>query len=107
MRNLRMITIAMTMLFFMRCNLYAQEKSVLIKGNLGMVGIEIITIQPDYQVITQEYKRRTNPEESYFLIQLKKEVDKWLTQGYTITESGISLISEPAYSMFYVLTKKE
>lgn len=107
MKNLKMITYVITMLFFGISNLYAQEKSVLIKGNLGMVDIEIITIQTDYQVITQEYKRRANPEESYFLIQLKKEVDKWLMQGYTMTESGISLVTEQAYSMFYVLTKKE
>ena len=107
MKNLKTITLLMTMLFLATSLVYSQEKSVLIKGLIMAADAEIITVQSDYQIVTQKYKRKEHPEESYFLTQLKMEVDKWLKQGYILSDSGMSSIGDVAYTMFYILTKKE
>lgn len=108
MKNLKLtLVIVVSMLFLGIDNVNAQEKSVLIKGSISVYNAKITIIQPDNQILMQEYRKKEHPEESYFLLQLKTEMDKWLKQGYTLTESGISSTSEIVYTMFYVLTKKE
>ena len=106
MKKLKNIAFIVIVLFFGMAEIYAQEKSIIIRGSFNVYNIEITTIQTDYQVLKQEYRTKEDPE-NYFLIHLKMEIDKWLKEGYTLTTSGVSTTSPIVYKMFYVLTKKE
>lgn len=109
MKKVRLILLAVVAMLFLDIgNVSAQEKSVLIRGYFSPYEYKISTIQPDYEVSVNEIKRAKNSTEEDFLILVKKELDKWLIQGYVITEFSV-LKSDMAagYSQFYTLTKKE
>ena len=106
MKNLKLIMLAGVILFLSIPYINAQEKSVLIKGSFTGIDVEITTISPTYEVVKQAYKNK-NSEENEFLVLLKKEIDKWLKDGYTLSEVGVSSYSASIYTMVYVLTKKE
>jgi hypothetical protein len=107
MKKLKMLTLAAAVLLIAMNHLNAQVKSVLIKGTFAHLSVEITTIKPNYEITKQEYKKDKNSAENDFLVLLKKEMDKWLKEGYELTELGVSSYTESLYSMFYVLTKKE
>ena len=62
-----------------------------------------MTVLPDYQVTESENGKGIETE---FLIALKKELDKWLAEGYVITESSVASYGL-LYSKFYTLIKKD
>lgn len=104
MKNIKLIVLTtMTMLFLGIGNVNAQQ-SVLIKGTLYAKYTKIITVLPDYQVIESEIG---NVGEKEFLVSLKKELDKWISEGYIVTESTVASHDQTIYSKFYTLIKKD
>lgn len=107
MRKIKFGMLIMVALFLGMSQINAQERSVMIKGAFSGIAVEITTISPDYEVITQEFKKDKMPEENDFLVLLKKEIDKWLKEGYVLSETGVPSYTSSVYTMLFVLTKKE
>lgn len=105
MRNLKMITIVMTMLFLGMSGLYAQEKStVLIKVQIfGEHNYFINVAKPDYTTYILENK--TKDENG--LVALKKELDKWILEGYVLINSTtVSNSGSSPNETIYLLMKE-
>lgn len=104
MKKLKLVLVAVVVMLLGMGNVNAQEKSVLIKVDLSVANSNIITIQPNYEVSINEYKITKTLSENDFFILVKKELDKWLSQGYVLSDT-----QTPSYRdyIIYVLTKKE
>lgn len=105
MKNVKLIFLAVTaMLFFGIGNVNAQEKStVLIKARvIGEYAYVINTVKPDYT--TYELKNQTKDENA--LVALKRELDKWISEGYIIVNSTVSGSFSPTSETIYILIKE-
>jgi len=110
MKNVKLILLAVTAMLFLGVeNVNAQEKnSVLIQYYI--LGIRtkspsyiIQTVQPDYTT----YQLSTKEHGGEALTELKKEIDKWLNQGYSITESTPFYQGTDGSIVHYVLVRKQ
>ena len=105
MKNVKLILLTITtMLFLSMENASAQEKStVLIKASvIGEYGYVINTVKPDYT--TYELKNQTKDENA--LVALKRELDKWISEGYIIVNSTVSGSFSPTSETIYILIKE-
>ncbi len=100
-----MITFVMTMLFLgMSCG-YSQEKStVLIKAYVGESSRYVInTVKPDYTT----YKLENKNKDENALVVLKRELDKWILEGYLLVNSTtVSISGSSATETIYILMKE-
>lgn len=98
-----MITLVMTMLFLgMSCG-YAQEKStVLIKAKVYESSYSINTVKPDYTIYKLEGKSKD--ENGY--VALKRELDKWILEGYVLVNSTVSSSVSALNDIIYILIKE-
>lgn len=110
MKKVRLILVAVVAILFMGVgNVSAQEsKSVLIKAELNGIDYNVTTIQSNYEINVIKDKREKTFTDTDFLLLVKKEIDKYLNQGYVLSESTVT----PHYGdrtryIIYVLTKKE
>lgn len=106
MKDVKLILVAvMAMLFFGIGNVNAQEKStVLIKARvIGEYAYVINTVKPDYT--TYELKNQTKDENA--LVALKRELDKWILEGYTLVNSVLSNSYSNINEIIYFLVKEE
>ena len=80
--------------------------SVIISGRTwGSVNVIIETIKPDYSIETKDYSRK---EERHLLVELKKELDLWLNEGFSIDQSNYTGDeSTTGFRYTYFLTKNE
>lgn len=105
MKNVKLILVAVTaMLLFGMGSASAQEKStVLIKARvIGEYGYVINTVKPDYT--TYELKNQTKDENA--LVALKRELDKWISEGYIPVNSTVSGSFSPTNETIYILIKE-
>jgi hypothetical protein len=80
-----------------------QKQSVIISEKVVTTKTTIEVIKPDYTVDTKDY----NSKEDNASVVLKKELDKWLEQGFEI-KSTTSVSDSPAFfKVSYVLIKEE
>jgi hypothetical protein len=61
-----------------------QKQSVIISEVFSPNGVSIEIIKPNYSIEQQDYKRK----EVNATVLLKKELDKWIVQGFEIKESN-------------------
>lgn len=97
----------MILLFLGMSDSYAQEKStkstVLIKVQvIGESGYIIKTVNPDNTI--HESKSKNKDESS--LIALKKELDKWVLEGYSLVNSTLSSSFTNVNEIIYYLVKE-
>lgn len=79
---------------------YAQQKQSVMVSEDTRTDIVIEVIKPDYSIDVQNYKVK----EMNASMALKKELDKWIEQGFEIKSS----ITQPAgYIVSYILIKEE
>jgi hypothetical protein len=103
MKDLKMITFVMTMLFLGMSCTYAQEKStVLIKVRVCESMYSINTVKPDYTTYKLEGKGKD--ENGY--VALKRELDKWILEGYVLVNSTVSSSLTSLNDIIYVLIKE-
>ena len=86
----------------------AQHKqSVIISETVLGKTISIEVIKPDYSIDNNEYEKK----EVIATVVLKKELDKWLEQGFEIKESNTVhfefVNTHYSYTVSYVLIKEE
>lgn len=105
MRKLRlMLAATIVALFFGVGNASAQEKStVLIQASVNGRAYIINTVKPDYT--TYELKNQTKDENA--LVALKRELDKWILEGYTLVNSVLSNSYSNINEIIYFLVKEE
>lgn len=108
MKNVKLILLAVTaMLFLGMGNVSAQEnkvQSVIISVFAQGVSHNKYTVEvvkPDYSVELKEYTTKDNIH-----VALKKELDKWLEQGYQIMESSSNTIAGGYPISRYILVRK-
>jgi hypothetical protein len=85
-----------------------QKQSVIISETVLGKTISIEVIKPDYSIDNHEYEKK----EVIATFVLKKELDKWIEQGFEIKESNTASIKlignvEFWYTVSYVLIKEE
>ncbi len=105
MKNVKLILLAVTAILFLGMgNVRAQEKStVLIKAYIvGEYAYVINTVKPDYT--SYELKSKTKDENA--LVALKKELDKWILEGYILMNSTVSRSLSNANETIYILIKE-
>jgi hypothetical protein len=80
-----------------------QKQSVIVSQSLLNTGAIIEVIKPDYSVDKQSFSKK---DENTSVV-LKKELDKWLKQGFEI-KSTTSVAAGPfLYTVSYVMVKEE
>lgn len=105
MKKVKLILVAtIAILFLGISNVNAQEKStVLIKARvIGEYAYVINTVKPDYT--TYELKNQTKDENA--LVALKRELDKWISEGYIPVNSTVSGSFSPTNETIYILIKE-
>lgn len=110
MKKVRLVLVAVTAMLFLGVgSVNAQEKnSVLIQYYIMGIRTKnpsyiIQTVQPDYTT----YQLSTKEHGGEALAELKKELDKWLNQGYSITESTIFYEGTDGSIVHYILVRKQ
>lgn len=110
MRKLRLMLAATIVTLFLGVgNVSAQvSKSVLIKTEFNAIDYNITTISSNYEVNIIKDKREKTFTDVDFLLLVKKEIDKYLTEGYILSESILTPYNgDRGQYIIYVLTKKE
>lgn len=80
-----------------------QKQSVIITELYLYNNITMEVVKPDYSIDKKEYSiKEENPS-----VVLKKELDKWIEQGYEVTESSMATTYNNYYRIIYFLTKKD
>lgn len=105
MKKVKLMVVAMVAMLFMGVGgVSAQEKStVLIKAHVaGEYAYVINTVKPDYT--TYELKSKTKDENA--LVALKRELDKWVSEGYILVNSTLSASFSTTYETIYILIKE-
>ncbi len=105
MKKVKLILVAtIAILFLGISNVNAQEKStVLIQASVNGRAYIINTVKPDYT--TYELKNQTKDENA--LVALKRELDKWILEGYTLVNSVLSNSYSNINEIIYFLVKEE
>ena len=113
MKNIRLILLLTVPIMLVGIgNGYAQtSSSVIITVSNNMRKIDLQVIDNDNNVSHQEYKMSS---ETPVQLYLKQEMDKWIKEGYSISESYGYVLSTPSGSLAshdryetVILTKKE
>lgn len=83
---------------------YGQEKStVLIEASINGDSYRIHTVKPDYTTYELESKREIRQQGR---VVLKKELDKWLLEGYVLVTSTVNTFPGGTNSIIYYLLKE-
>lgn len=106
MRKIRFIALLTLMMTVVSLQGKAQEAStVIISGRTYGTKTIIEIIKPDYSLETKESDRK---EEKHLLVEIKKELDFWINEGYKIEQAnsngGSGLLD---YRYTYILIKVE
>ena len=94
-----LLTLLMTMVSFQG---KTQEVSTVIVSGYVIGSVYIETIKPDYTVEIKEYDRK---EEKNLLVEIKKELDFWINEGYVIdqtTSNGSQGVLSYRYTYFLI-----
>lgn len=110
MRKLKLVSAIVTTILLLNIGgVSAQEKnSVLIQYYITGIRLKkpnytIQTVRPDYTT----YQLSTKDDGGDALVELKKEIDKWINQGYSITESTSFYQGTDASVVHYILVRKQ
>lgn len=105
MKKVRLILVAVVAILFLGMgNVSAQEKStVLIKVHvINEYAYVINTVKPDST--TYELKNKTKDENA--LVALKRELDKWVLEGYILVNSTVLRSLGTTNEIIYILIKE-
>lgn len=106
MKNLKMITLVMAMLFLGIGSLIAQEKStVIITGHTinNETKYKIEIVKPNYE----SEKKDFSSKDASFFVSMKKEVDYWLSQNYKLVEATSNSLGPIDQRLLFVLIKED
>ena len=107
MKQYRLVVVLISFLIFSSYQLKAQEVSTVIVSAIDFRygRMEIQVVKPDYSLGERIFDSK---DKKIFFIEVKRVLDLWIEEGYTITQTE-SHIHPSTYTSYYsyILVKKE
>lgn len=105
MKTIRLVSLFVFVVSTLSFHSMAQNQSVLVVGQKGYRDFVITVVNPKNEETYIRYKYRDHS----YNVMLKKELDKWLIQGFKIVDSSTSFAvndGPSTHEVVYILVKE-